>query len=317
MSSLVSDWAGCLLPARADSEVQRSKAITPSPSQAAVPEPICLLARGESFNRRNSLVLPIRGFCLFRANEWTSPGAGAAGGMIGDRVVVSELRGVEPPADSLADLRFRCPVVTVVVRLVLVTCGPSAARHSLSLVTIASGAPVRQTWAMTEAAERRYLIVADHSLDEQQLAAKVHRALAAGPSRFYLLVLAAPVGSKDHFLWNVAAGGFGIGSAASVPNPGPAEALGWDRASDHLAHDLVRLRRLGVDADGETGEPPPLRAIREVLTRHPADEIILATAPHHVTRLLAMDLQQRAHRSFGVPVTVLGSTRADSQDQRS
>jgi len=170
---------------------------------------------------------------------------------------------------------------------------------------------------MTEAAERRYLIVADHSLDEQQLAAKVHRALAAGPSRFYLLVLAAPVGSKDHFLWNVAAGGFGIGSAASVPNPGPAEALGWDRASDHLAHDLVRLRRLGVDADGETGEPPPLRAIREVLTRHPADEIILATAPHHVTRLLAMDLQQRAHRSFGVPVTVLGSTRADSQDQRS
>jgi hypothetical protein len=32
--------------------------------------------------------------------------------------------------------------------------------------------------------------------------------------------------------------------------------------------------------------------------------------------LLAMDLQQRAHRSFGVPVTVLGSTRADSQDRR-
>src|SRR5829696_8297209 len=87
----------CLLPARADSEVQRSKAITPSPSQAAVPEPICLLARGESFNRRNSLVLLIRGFCLFRANEWTSPGAGAAGGMIGDRVVVSEVQAVARP----------------------------------------------------------------------------------------------------------------------------------------------------------------------------------------------------------------------------
>jgi hypothetical protein len=92
-----------------------------------VPEPICLLARGESFNRRNSLVLLIRGFCLFRANEWTSPGAGAAGGMIGDRVVVSELRGVELPAGSLADLTFRCPPVTVVVRVVQVVCGPSAA----------------------------------------------------------------------------------------------------------------------------------------------------------------------------------------------
>ena len=66
----------------------------------------------------------------------------------------------------------------------------------------------------------------------------------------------------------------------------PVDAIFVDRASDHLANDLVRLRKLGVDADGETGEPPPLRAIREVLARHPADEIILATAPHHMTRLL-------------------------------
>jgi hypothetical protein len=72
-----------------------------------------------------------------------------------------------------------------------------------------------------------------------------------------------------------------------------------------------------ADADGETGEPHPLRAIREVLARHPADEIILATAPHRVTRLLAMELQHRAHRSFGVPVTVLGSSRVDSQDRHS
>src|SRR5215216_5630003 len=89
-------FAYCLLgPTVRFSDPRRSP---PSPSQAAVPEPICLLARGESFNRRNSLVLLIRGFCLFRANEWTSPGAGAAGGMIGDRVVVSEVRAVTLPA---------------------------------------------------------------------------------------------------------------------------------------------------------------------------------------------------------------------------
>jgi hypothetical protein len=75
---------------------------------------------------------------------------------------------------------------------------------------------------------------------------------------------------------------------------------------------LGRLRKLGADADGKTGEAHPLRAIREVLARRPADEIILATAPHRMTRLLAMDLQHRVHRSFGLPVTVLGIAPTES-----
>jgi hypothetical protein len=158
---------------------------------------------------------------------------------------------------------------------------------------------------------RRYLIVTDHALDDQQLAATAQQSRAAGPCRFYLLVLATPAGSKDHFLWDVAASGWGTGSA-SAPNPGPAAEQGWDRAREQLAHNLVRLRTLGAAADGETGEPPPLRAIREVLARRPADEIILATAPHRMTRLLAMDLHHRAQRSFGLPVTVLGIARTDS-----
>ena len=124
---------------------------------------------------------------------------------------------------------------------------------------------------------RRYLIVTDHALDDQQLAATAQPSLAAGPCQFYLLVLATPAGTKDHFLWDVAASGWGTGSA-TAPNPGPAEAQGWDRAREQLAHNLVRLRKLGADADGETIEPPPLRAIREVLARRPCDEIILATA---------------------------------------
>ena len=170
------------------------------------------------------------------------------------------------------------------------------------------GMPVRQTWAMTEKDRaRRYLIVADHALDDQQLAATVQQSLAAGPCQFYLLVLATPVGTKDRVLWGALSG-----SSASAPNPGPAEEQGWDRAREQLADGLVRLRKLGADADGETGEAHPLQAIREVLARRPCDEIILASAPHRMTRLLAMDLQHRMHRSFGLPVTVLGLARTDS-----
>jgi hypothetical protein len=166
---------------------------------------------------------------------------------------------------------------------------------------------------MSETEMRRYLIVTDHALDDQQLAATVQQSLAAGPCQFYLLVLATPAGTKNRIWWDVAVGGFsdGGGSSASAPNPGPAEELGWDRAHDQLADGLVRLRKLGVDADGETVEPHPLRAIREVLARRPCDEIILATAPHRVSRLLAMDLHHRVHRSFGLPVTVLGPAQTD------
>ena len=161
---------------------------------------------------------------------------------------------------------------------------------------------------------RRYLIVADHPLDDQQLAAKVQQSLATGPCQFYLLVLATPAGTRERIWWDVAVGGFSDGGnvTASASNPGPAEELGWDRAREQLAHHVIRLRKLGADADGETGEPHPLRAIREVLAKQPADEIILATVPHRVTRLLAMDLQHRVHRSFGLPVTVLGIAPTES-----
>jgi hypothetical protein len=158
---------------------------------------------------------------------------------------------------------------------------------------------------------RRYLIVTDHALDDQPLAATVQQARAAGPCRFYLLVLATPAGTRNRVLWGALSG-----SWASAPNAGPAGEQGWDRAREQLAHNLVRLRKLGADADGETGQPPPLRAIREVLARRPADEIILATAPDRMTRLLAMDLQHRAHRSFGLPVTVLGISQRLSQRHR-
>ena len=45
-----------------------------------------------------------------------------------DHVVVSELRRVELPAGSTADLGFGCPPVTVVVRAVQLVRGPRAAQ---------------------------------------------------------------------------------------------------------------------------------------------------------------------------------------------
>jgi alcohol dehydrogenase class IV len=43
---------------------------------------------------------------------------------------------------------------------------------------------------------RRYLIVTDHALDDQQLAATVQQSLAAEPCQFHLLVLATPLAPR-------------------------------------------------------------------------------------------------------------------------
>jgi hypothetical protein len=117
---------------------------------------------------------------------------------------------------------------------------------------------------------RRYLIVTDDELDQDRLAARVQHAMAAGPCRFY--VLAVTPGSSYNF-WGLIAGG-----EAVPPNVGQNEDRAWQWASYQLAHELDGLRKLGVDADGEAGEPHPVRAISEVLAKRPADEIILATS---------------------------------------
>ena len=90
---------------------------------------------------------------------------------------------------------------------------------------------------------------------------------------------------------------------------GQNEDRAWQWASHQLAHELDGLRKLGVDADGEAGEPHPVRAISEVLAKRPADEIILATSRHLLARMMAMDLPHRVQRHFGLPVTVLGVAR--------
>jgi len=82
-----------------------------------------------------------------------------------------------------------------------------------------------------------------------------------------------------------------------------AEELGWAAARQRLHQELLRLRRLGAEVDGEVGEADPVAAIKEVLGSQPVDEIILSTLPQRRSRWLARDLPRRVQRDFGLPVT--------------
>lgn len=130
----------------------------------------------------------------------------------------------------------------------------------------------------------QYLVVANQTLDSEQLAGKVRACLAVGPCQFHVLVPATH--ARDHYMWTE-------GSDRAI-------------ARDRLAAALERMRALGATADGEVGDPSPLQAIQDVFTRGlKVDEIILVTLPPGPSRWLRQDLPHRLTRTVSVPVTHL------------
>jgi hypothetical protein len=142
---------------------------------------------------------------------------------------------------------------------------------------------------------RRYLVVANQTLGGDQLLEKLRERMAAGPSHFHVLVPATPAGQLEpHLVYQDPTKGEPKASA---------EELGWAAARQRLYEELLRLRRLGAEVDGEVGEADPVAAIKEVLSSQQVDEIILSTLPQRRSRWLARDLPGRVQRNFGLPVT--------------
>ena len=138
---------------------------------------------------------------------------------------------------------------------------------------------------------RRYLVVANQTLGGEHLAEKVRACLAAGPSRFHILVPATQ--PQDHAVWT----------------EGEAQAI----ASRRLEQALERFRELGADAQGEVGDELPLEAIADAVREQTFDEIILSTLPPGLSRWLRQDLPHRVERTFDVTVThVVGEPEASS-----
>jgi hypothetical protein len=142
---------------------------------------------------------------------------------------------------------------------------------------------------------RRYLVVANQTLGGDQLLEQLRERMEAGPSHFHVLVPATPADKLEpHLVYQDPTKGRRKASA---------EELGWAAARQRLHEELLRLRRLGAEVDGEVGEADPVAAIKEVLSSQQVDEIILSTLPQRRSRWLARDLPSRVRRDFGLPVT--------------
>jgi hypothetical protein len=151
-------------------------------------------------------------------------------------------------------------------------------------------------------ATRRYLVVANQTLAEAELADAIRERQADGPSSFYVLV---PNTEADDLAARVARGA-PIGPAAGDAT---ADTFATEHAQHRLGQLLADLRAVGAEVQGDLGDADPLKAVDDLLAGRQFDEIILSTLPQRVSRWLSMDLPHRLHRHTGLPVTTITAKR--------
>ena len=152
---------------------------------------------------------------------------------------------------------------------------------------------------------RRYLVVANQTLQAAELRDELRKRIGAGPCSFFVIVPGTTAAQYDP----VAAG-------SVLPQPG----MWWwatyyarpvtdeeatAQARERLGVMLAGLAALGVPAEGDLGSPDPLEAIGKACAGRRFDEIIVTTLPRHLSRWLRADLPHQAQRRFGLPVTAI------------
>ena len=152
---------------------------------------------------------------------------------------------------------------------------------------------------------RKYLVVANRTLQAAELRDELRKRVSEGPCSFFVIVPDTKAAQYDP----VAAGNV-------LPHPGmwwwatyyarPAtDEEATAQARERLGLMLDGLAALGVPVEGDLGSSDPLAAIGKVCPDGQFDEIIMATLPQSVSRWLKADLPHQAQRRFGLPVTTI------------
>src|SRR3954447_15796749 len=144
----------------------------------------------------------------------------------------------------------------------------------------------------------RYLVVANQTLDSDELVALVRERTAEGPAEFWLVVPATPV--KDLASNAMPVPMPVMGGVSTLPGP-PEEARRL--AQINLDAAVKKLTAAGGTVNGMVADPDPVRAVAEAVRGREFDEIIVFTLPPRLSRWLHQDLPTRLHHEFHLPVT--------------
>jgi hypothetical protein len=155
---------------------------------------------------------------------------------------------------------------------------------------------------------RRYLVVANQTLQLTELRDELRKRVGAEPSSVYILVP------------NTVAADYPVEAEGVLPPlsmwwwvteyAGPAtDEEATAQARQRLDRMVADLAAHGVPVEGDLGSPRPLDAMAKTLTDRQFDEIIVATLPQRISRWLGADLPRQAERRFGLPVTTIVTRR--------
>jgi hypothetical protein len=137
---------------------------------------------------------------------------------------------------------------------------------------------------------RQYLVVANQTLGQPQLTEMILARRDAGPSAFHLLAPATLAQARD---------------GARLTRAEATALARW-----RLDSAVARLEALDVPVTGEVGEPSPVLAIAEVLSRRRFDELIISALPGGPSQWRRRGLPERVERLFHLPVTLVTARSA-------
>ena len=153
----------------------------------------------------------------------------------------------------------------------------------------------------------RYLVVANQTLGGELLMNEIRNRIAAGPSSFYVLVPAIPIGVNS-FAEVLATPEIGVPAETRTGLAEREETLrhrAESTSESRLSQLIAQIRAQGGEADGDIGDTDPVKAIEAAMTSGPFDEVIISTLPLGVSRWLGLDVPHRVQRRFKVPVTTV------------
>ena len=130
------------------------------------------------------------------------------------------------------------------------------------------------------AQKAKVLVVANRTAGSTELLDALRERAEAGDAQFHLVVPASPRGASWAFDMH----------------------SGHDAAEHDLEGALERMRGLGIEIDGEVGDPDPVAAVSDSAHAGSYDEVIVSTLPKHLSKWLKLDVARKIAHATGLPV---------------
>jgi hypothetical protein len=130
------------------------------------------------------------------------------------------------------------------------------------------------------AEQAHVLVVANRTANSEELLSALRERAEQGSARFHLVVPASPRGASWAFDMH----------------------SGHDAAEHDLDGALERIRGLGLEVDGEVGDPDPVAAVMDSTHAGGYDEVIVSTLPKHLSKWLKLDVASKVAHATGLPV---------------